>query len=115
GLGLVSPRSQGVADHALVSTDRRLDLGPKIVATGFLPAHATAFSDFPEVEVALRRSDLGGRARNRSRTRWHNDRGIRMTLGHCLVHPVLIVGTVSRERGDGIIQLVEQRASPRGV
>jgi hypothetical protein len=41
GLGLVRPGAQGIADHALVSTDRRLDLGPKIVATGFLPAHAT--------------------------------------------------------------------------
>src|SRR5208283_3957094 len=62
-------------------------------------SHATAFSDRSEVEVALRRSGLGGRARNRGRTRRHDDGGIRMALSDSLVHPVLIVGTVSREGG----------------
>src|ERR1700756_6039153 len=38
-----------------------------------------------------------------------------MTLSDALVHFVLIVGTVSRERRDGIGDLVEQRARPRGV
>ena len=36
-------------------------------------------------------------------------------LGGALVHFVLIVGTVSRERRDGIGDLVEQRARPRGI
>ena len=36
-------------------------------------------------------------------------------LGDALVHFVLIVGTVSRERRDGIGDLAEQRARPRGV
>ena len=36
-------------------------------------------------------------------------------LGDALVHFVLIIGTVSRERRDGIGDLVEQCARPRGV
>jgi hypothetical protein len=36
-------------------------------------------------------------------------------LSDHLVNAVLIVGTVSRERCDGIGELVEQRARPRGV
>jgi len=36
-------------------------------------------------------------------------------LGDTLVHFVLIVGTLSRERRDGIGDLVEQRARPRSV
>ena len=35
GLGLVSTRSKGIADHVFVSTDCGLDLSPKVVATGF--------------------------------------------------------------------------------
>ena len=46
GLGLVSTRSKGIADHAFVSTNCGLDLGPKIVATRLLPAHAAIFGDF---------------------------------------------------------------------
>jgi hypothetical protein len=38
-----------------------------------------------------------------------------MTLGNRLVNAVLIVGTVSRERRDGISELVEQRGRSRGV
>jgi len=38
-----------------------------------------------------------------------------MTLSDSLVHPVLIVGTVSREGGEGIGKLVEKRVSRRAV
>src|SRR6201993_3302082 len=62
GLGLVSSRSKGIADHAFVSTDCGLDLGPKIVATRLLPAHAATFGDFLDVSVPLCRSDFGGSA-----------------------------------------------------
>ena len=46
-LGLVGARSKRIADHAFVSADRRLDLGPQIVAAGLLPSHAAAFGDYP--------------------------------------------------------------------
>ena len=38
-----------------------------------------------------------------------------MTLRNGLIHSVLIVGSVSRERRDGIGDLIEQRARSRGV
>jgi hypothetical protein len=115
GLGLISSRSQGIADHAFVSTDRCLDLGPKIVATRLLPAHPTVRDDLLEVSVALCRSARDGRTRNRGGSRRYDDRGIRMTLGDSLVNSVLIVRAVSREGRQGIGELVEQRGSPRGV
>jgi hypothetical protein len=52
-LGLIGARPKGIADHALVAADRRLHLGPQIVAAGFLPGHAGAFGDHPQVAVAL--------------------------------------------------------------
>ena len=111
----ISTRSKGIADHAFVSTDCCLDLGPKIVATRLLPAHPTVLDDLLDVSVPLCRSGRGGRARDRGCSRRHDDGGIRMTLGDSLVNSVLIVGAVSREGRDGIGDLVEQRASPRGV
>ena len=114
-LGLVSPRSKGIADHAFVSADRRFDFGSKIVATGRLPAHAAAVDDPLDMTVPLRRSRRGGRARDRGRTRRHDNPGAGMTLGDSLVHPVLIVGTVSLDGRERIGDLVGQRASPRAI
>jgi hypothetical protein len=36
-LGPVGARSKGIADYTFVSPDRRSDLGPQILAAGFLP------------------------------------------------------------------------------
>jgi hypothetical protein len=47
---------QAPVGTVLVSPDRRLDLGPLIVAADFLPGHAAAFGDHPQMAVALRRS-----------------------------------------------------------
>ena len=115
GLGLTSSRSKRIADYAFVSTDCRLDLGPKIVATRLLPAHPTVLDDLLDVSVPLCRSGRGGRTRDCGCARRHDDGGIRMMLSDRLVNAVLIVGPVSRERRDGIGDLVEQRARPRGV
>jgi hypothetical protein len=57
-------RSKGIADYAFVSTNYGLDLGPKIVATGFLPTHPTALDDLLDVSVPLCRSGRGGSARD---------------------------------------------------
>src|ERR1700748_1035103 len=103
-------RSKGIADHAFVSTNYGLDLGPKIVATRLLPAHPTALDDLLDVSVPLCRSGRGGRARDCGCSRRHDAGGIRSMLGDALVHFVLIVGTVSRERRDRIDDLVEQCA-----
>jgi hypothetical protein len=42
-LGPVGVRSKGIADYTFVSPDRRLDLGPQIVAAGFLSDRAATF------------------------------------------------------------------------
>jgi hypothetical protein len=52
-LGLVGARSKRIADHALVSADRRLDFDSQIVAAGCLPGHAATLCDGPQVAVAL--------------------------------------------------------------
>src|SRR5271165_1690722 len=65
-LGLAGARSKRIADYALVSADRCLDLGPQIVAAGFLPGHAAAFDGHPQVAVALCRGGPGRSARHRT-------------------------------------------------
>jgi hypothetical protein len=79
------PRSKGIADHAFVSTDGRLDLGPKIVATRLLPAHPTVLDDLLDVSVPLCRRGRGGRTRDGGCAPRHDDGGIRSMLGACLV------------------------------
>jgi hypothetical protein len=59
-LSLVGARSKGIANHALVPADRRLDLGPQIVAAGFLPDHAAALGDHLQMAVALCRAVSAG-------------------------------------------------------
>ncbi|MEA2731567.1 MAG: hypothetical protein QOF70_6042, partial [Acetobacteraceae bacterium] len=80
----------GIADHALVAADRRLDLGPQIVAARLLPSHAAAFGDHPQVTVALCRGGVGRSARYRAGPRRYHDGGIRMTLGNRLADPVRV-------------------------
>jgi hypothetical protein len=41
-LSLVCARAKDIADQALVAADRRLDLGPQIVAASLLPSQAAA-------------------------------------------------------------------------
>ena len=113
--GLIGPRSQGIADHALVSADRCLDLGPQIVAARFLPGHPAVRDDLLDVSVTLCRGGPGGRTRHRGCSRRHVDSGIRITLGDRLADLVLIVGAVSGEGRNGIGELVEQCGSPRGI
>jgi hypothetical protein len=81
-LGPVGARSQGVADHTFVSPDRRFNLGPQIVAAGFLPGHVAAIGDHPKIAVALCRSGFGRRTRHRAGAWRHDDGGVWMTLGN---------------------------------
>ena len=68
-----------------------------------------------DVLITPRRSGSGGRAQSRGRTRRNDDSRIRMAICDCLTHSVLIVGSISRERRDGVGDLVEKRTGPRGV
>src|SRR5664279_5612844 len=65
-LGPIGARSKAIADHTFVSADRRLDLGPQIIAAGFLPGHAAAFGDHPQMAIALCRVGFGRSARHRA-------------------------------------------------
>jgi hypothetical protein len=115
GLGSVGTRSKGIADHAFVSPDRRLDLGPLIVAAGFLPGHLAAIGDHPQMAVALCRSDFGRRTPHCARPWRHDDSGVRMTLGNSLGDLILIVSAVGGEGSNWIGDLVEQSVSHRGI
>ena len=72
--------------------------------------------------ATLRCHSTRGRARNlgqlrpfdRGRTRRHDNLVVGMTLGDNLVHPVLIVGTVSRDGREGIGDLVDTYKSLSG-
>jgi hypothetical protein len=113
-LGRIDARSKSIADHALVSADRYLDLGSQVVATGFLPSHSALLCGHPQVVVALRRGGLGRSTQDRSCPRRQDDGSIWMMFGDRLINPVLIVIAVSGEGRDGIGDLVEQssRQSP---
>src|ERR1700684_2952881 len=101
--------------YALVSADRCLDLGSKIVPAGFLPRHAAPFGGHPQVTVALCRGALGRGTHNRACPWRHDDGSVWMTLGNRLADPVLIVITVGGEGNDGISDLVEKRVNQRTI
>jgi hypothetical protein len=88
---------EGVAHDLLVSADRCLDLGPKIVPAGLLPGHAAPFGNHPQVTVALGRGGLGRGTHDRARPWRHDDRIVCMTLGNHQADPVLVVIAVGRE------------------
>jgi hypothetical protein len=71
--------------------------------------------DVQDVLVALCRSRFGATAWHCRGARQHDHGGIRSMLGDGLVHPVLIVGAVSREGCDRVGDLIEQRTGQRGV
>ena len=79
--------------------DCRLDLCAPTVARGFLPGRAALLGDALEMTVALCRRDFSRFARHRRAARRHNYRRFRMTVGDCGVNAILIVGSVSGERG----------------
>jgi hypothetical protein len=113
-LSLVGARSKGIANHALVATDRRLDLGPQIVAAGFLPGHAAAFGDHPQMAVALCRGGFGRSVRHRASSRRNDDGSVWIMLGNRLADPVLVVGAIGGKRRNGTGDLAEKRVNRRG-
>jgi len=101
-LGLVCARPKGIAYHALVAPDRRLDPGPQIVAAGFLPSHAAPFGDHPQMAVALGRSGFSRSTGHRTCPRRHDDGSVWITFGSRLADPVLVVVAVDSKGDDRI-------------
>src|SRR5438309_9859305 len=87
----------------------------QVVPRGFLPTHAAMFGYRLQMPVTRSGRRLGGLARNRTRTRWHDDRGFGMTGSDLAVDAVLVVCAIGGERGDGTIDLVEQGTDLRAV
>src|SRR6185369_6535057 len=81
----------------------------------FLPTHAAMFGNRLQMPVTRSGRRIGGLARNRTRTRWHDDRGFGMTGSDLAVDGVLVVCAIAGERGDGTIDLVEQGTDLRAV
>ena len=79
-LGSVGARSKGIANHAFVSPDRRLDLGSQVLAAGLLPRHPADFGDHLQMAVALCRGGLGRSTRDRGCPRRHDDGSVWMTF-----------------------------------
>jgi hypothetical protein len=100
---------------SVVSPDRRLDSGSKIIAAGFLPGHVATFGDHQQMAVALCRSGFRRRARHRTRPRRHDDGGVWMTLGNSLGDLILIVAAVAGEGSNWSGDLLEQIVSHRGI
>src|SRR5438874_12530911 len=73
------------------------------------------FGNRLQVPVTRSGRRLGGLARHRIRTRWHDDRGFGMTGSDRAVDAVLVVCAIAGERGDGTMNLVEQGTDLRAV
>jgi hypothetical protein len=82
--------------------------GTPIVPRRFLPTHAAMFGNRLQMPVTRSGRILGRLARHATRTRWHNDRCIRMAGSDLVVDAALVVCTIAGQRSDGIINLVEQ-------
>src|SRR5215471_11189383 len=78
--------------------------GTPVVPRSFLPTHAAMFGN--RLQMPVRRSGrrLGGLARHRIRTRWHDDRGLGMTGSDRAVDAVLVVCAIAGERASIIFR-----------
>src|SRR5262245_44083217 len=84
-LPAAGPGPPRVTHHSLVAADIGLHQGTPIVTRCPLPAYPTALGDQLQMPVALGGRGLCRCAWHRARTRWHNDRRIRMTLADLTV------------------------------
>jgi len=65
--------------------------------------------------TSLCRRGVRGLARHGGRGWRHNNRGLRMPFGNCVVDIVPVVRPVTSKRSDRACDLIEQRADPRTV
>jgi len=114
----IRTRPQCIPDHPFVSIDIGLNLRTPVVAGRLLPGHTAALGNELQMPVALRRRRLGRLAQHTSRTRRHDDRCVRVTLGDFNVDIVPIESierAVTDEGYDWTRHLVEQSADLRGM
>src|SRR4029077_5740521 len=104
-----------MTDDPFPAADIGFHQGTPVVPRRFLPTHAAMFGNRLQMPVTRSGRRIGGLARNRTRTRWHDDRGFGMTGSNLAVDAVLVVCAIAGERGDGTINLVEQGTDLRAV
>src|SRR3954451_3825640 len=78
-LTLVGLRAQRMTDDPFPAADIGFHPGTPVVPRCFLPTHAAMFGNRLQMPVTRSGRRLGGLARQRIRTRWHDDRGFGMT------------------------------------
>jgi hypothetical protein len=112
---VVRARMQPVADHLLVTSDRRFDTGPPIVPRRFLPTYAPVFGDELKVAIALAGCRRGRVAEHAIPTRRHDDGCVGMTARDAGVNAFLIIRAVAGERGYRSDHLIYQRANQESI
>lgn len=80
-----------------------------------LPAHAPALGDGPQVLVALGWRRLGHGTWHGTGPGRHDHGSTGVPCGDLAVNAVLIIGTIGREGGDWVRELVEQMTDLAGV
>src|SRR5204863_2794097 len=101
--------------HPLVPADCPFRQGTPIVAAVLLPADTAALRDLLQMPITLRRRGVRDVARHGGPAWRHNNRGLRMTFGNCVVDIVPVVRPITSKRSDRTRDLIEQRADPRTV
>jgi hypothetical protein len=94
-LTLVGLRAQCMTNDPFPAADIGFHQGTPVVPRGFLPSHAALFGNHLQMPVTRCGRRLGGFARHRTRTRWHDDRGVGMAGRDLAVDAVLVLGTIT--------------------
>src|SRR5260370_40378553 len=99
-LTLVGLRAQRMTDDPFPAADIGFHQGTPVVPRRFLPTHAAMFGNRLQMPVTRSGRRIGGFARHRTRTRWHDDRGFGMTGSDRAGTAVLLVYPHAAERAD---------------
>jgi hypothetical protein len=104
----VYTRPQPIADNWFPPPNSCLDFSSTVVAGGLLSDHAALPGDAEEVAVALCGPGFSCFAGHRCGAWRHDLRCIGVTFGDVGVNAILIIGAVTRERGQRACDLLER-------
>ena len=107
-----SPGVKSPSNDGLVAKHRRFNQASSAITRAPLPLHPAVPVDRSKMRIALRRSAL---AHDSRRPRRNDHISLGVTSRNFIVDHFGVVGSISRERRDGINDVIEQRARSRGV
>jgi hypothetical protein len=110
-----SVRERSAPPTARLKRDICLDQSTPVVTCRLLPAQTAALSNQLQMAVSPCRCGLDCIAQHGARSWRDDDFRVGMPRGDLAVDTVLIIRTVSGERGDRTTDLIEQRAGLGGV